>query len=216
MTACCDPGEYDDIFTSKYARRTAKSLRTSGLNDTASKMADLVTEQGLDGATVLEIGGGVGGLHTELLRRGASTATNVELSTAYEPEAARLLAESGLADRVTRRNGDVVADPSVVPTADIVVLHRVVCCYPDFPALLGVAADRARRVLVFSYPRPHLLTRAETAVENLGHAFRGREFRVFVHSPEAMLAVLADHGHTPVSEDRNLHWQYTGTVRSGG
>lgn len=213
MTACCDPAEYDDVFTSKYARRLAKSFRASGLDDTATKMADFVTDQAVEGATVLEIGGGVGGLHVELLRRGASRATNIELSTAYEGEAARLLAESGLTDRVSRRNADLVADPAAAPDADIVVLHRVVCCYPDFPALLGVAADHARRMLVFSYPRPRLLTRAETAVENLGYAVRGRTFRTFVHSPEAMLAVLADRGLTPVSGARNFRWQYTGTVR---
>jgi hypothetical protein len=215
MTACCDPAEYDDVFTSKYARRLAKSLRSSGLDDTAAKMADFATDQGLDGATVLEIGGGVGGLHMELLRRGASQATNIELSTAYEGEAARLLAESGLTERVSRRNADVVADPSAAPSADIVVLHRVVCCYPDFPALLGLAADRARRALVFSYPRPRLLTRTETVMENLGYAVRRRTFRTFVHSPEAMLAVLAEHGHTPVSGGRNFRWQYTGSVRVG-
>ena len=214
MTACCDPAEYDDVFTSRYARRLAKSFRASGLDDTAAKMADFVTDQGLDGATVLEIGGGVGGLHVELLRRGASQATNIELSTAYEAEAARLLAESGLTDRVSRRNADVVADPAAVPMADVVVLHRVVCCYPDFAALLRVAADHARRMLVFSYPRPRLLTRAETAVENLGYAVRRRTFRTFVHSPEAMLAALAQHGHTPVSGGRNTRWQYTGTLRS--
>ena len=216
MAACCDPAEYDDVFTSKYARRTAKSLRASGLNDTATKMADFVTEQGVDGATVLEIGGGVGGLHMELLHRGASYATNFELSTAYEAEATRLLTESGLADRVSRRNGDVVADRAAVPLADIVVLHRVVCCYPDFAALLGVAADRARRLLVFSYPRPRLLTRTETVVENLGYAVRRRAFRTFVHSPEAMLDVLDEHGHKAVSDGWNLRWQYTGTVRSRG
>ncbi len=215
MTACCDPAEYDDVFTSKYARRTAKSFRASGLDDTAAKMADFAADQGPDGATVLEIGGGVGGLHLELLRRGASQATNIELSTAYEGEAARLLAESGLADRVTRRNADVVADPSAAPEADVVVLHRVVCCYPDFAALLGVAADRARRVLVFSYPRPRLLTRTETVMENLGYAIRGRTFRTFVHSPEAMLAVVAEHGHTPAIGGQNVRWQYTGTVREG-
>ncbi|MCZ3387774.1 MAG: SAM-dependent methyltransferase [Actinomycetia bacterium] len=212
MAACCDPGEYDVVFTSKYARRTAKSLRESGLDDTAAKMVDFVTEQGLDGATVLEIGGGVGGLHSELLRRGASRATNVELSTAYESEAANLSDESGLTDRVNRLIVDVVTDPGAVPSADIVVLHRVVCCYPDFAALLGAAADRARQMLVFSYPRRRLLTRAGTLGENLGYAIRRRDFRVFVHSPDAMLAVLADHGHWPVSGGQNTWWQFTGTV----
>jgi magnesium-protoporphyrin O-methyltransferase len=215
MPACCDPGEYDVVFTSKYARKTASSLRKSGLDDTAARMADALAEQGLDGATVLEIGGGVGGLHSELLRRGASRATNVELSGAYEAEAAALLAESGLADRVTRRIGDVVSDPDAAPSADVVVLHRVVCCYPDYEGLLGAAAQRAGRALAFSYPRPRFLARAETALENLSYAARRWDFRTFVHSPDAMLAVLADHGLRPDTGGRNRMWQYTVAVRTG-
>lgn len=213
VTACCDPGEYDVVFTSKYARKTAKSLRKSGLDATAAKMADFVTEQGLAGATVLEIGGGVGGLQLELLRRGASSATNVELSKAYESEAAKLLGESGLTDGVTRLIVDVVTNPEAVPAADIVVLHRVLCCYPDGAALLGAAADHARRMLVFSYPRHRLLTRAGSLVENLGYGIRRQDFRVFVHSPETLLAAAAERGYTPVSEGQNTWWQYTGMVR---
>lgn len=213
MPACCDPGEYDGVFTSKYARRTAKALRKSGLDDTARRIADFLAGRGMDGASVLEIGGGVGGLHLELLRRGASSATNVELSAAYEAEASELLAESGFTDRVTRSIADVVTAPEAVPSADVVVMHRVVCCYPDYSALLGAAADRARHLLVFSYPRPRLLTRTETLLENATYILRRWQFRTFVHSPEAMLAVLADHGHTPVCAGRNTRWQYTGTVR---
>jgi magnesium-protoporphyrin O-methyltransferase len=179
-------------------------------------MVDFVVTQGIDRATVLEIGGGVGGLHIELLRRGAQTATNVELSSAYDAEAAELLDEAGLTGRVDRRIVDLAADPEAVPLADVVVLHRVVCCYPDFQRLLGAAADRARRVLVFSYPRPHLLTRAGTLLENLTYAVRGQDFRTFVHSPKAMIDVLAEHGHVAAQSGQNTMWQFTGTVRASG
>lgn len=214
MAACCDPDEYDTIFTSRYARRTAGSFRRSGLDDTAERMVGFLASQGLDGATVLEIGGGVGGLHVELLRRGASTAVNVELSTAYEDEASNLLRESGLTDRVDRRILDLAVDPHAVPTADVVVLHRVVCCYPDFAALLAAAASRTRRLMAFSYPRPRLLTRSETWFENLGYALRRRAFRTYVHSPEAMIDVLVTEGLTPLDFGENTRWQYTGAGRS--
>lgn len=213
MSSCCNPDEYDEVFTSKYARRTAKKLRAAGLDETAGRMVDFVSDQGLKDATVLEVGGGVGGLHIELLRRGASNATNAELSTAYDLEASRLLVEAGLADRVARRIVDLAADPEAVPRADVVVLHRVVCCYPDFEGLLGAAADHAERMLVFSYPRPRVLTRAQTVLENLSYAVRRQDFRTFVHSPEAMVGVLADHGLRVVQTGKNAMWQYTGAVR---
>ena len=152
----------------------------------------------------------------ELLRRGASVATNVELSSSYDAEAARLLDEAGLTERVTRRIVDLAANPEAVPEADVVVLHRVVCCYPDFPRLLGAAADHARRAMVFSYPRQRLLTQAQTLLENLSYVVRRQDFRTFVHSPEAMVDVLADHGQIEVMTGRNQMWQFSGSARANG
>jgi magnesium-protoporphyrin O-methyltransferase len=213
MPACCDPREYDVVFTSKYATQTARKLRTSGLDDTARRMVDFLVDVGVEGAGVLEIGGGVGGVHLELLRQGASRATNLELSTAYDAEARQLLHEAGVAERVERRIADLAADPEAVPRADVVVLHRVVCCYPDFQRLLAAAADHARHALVLSFPRPHLLTRAGTALENVSYAVRRRSFRTFVHSPEAMVDVLAAHGLRVARTGRTAMWQFAGTVR---
>jgi hypothetical protein len=51
-------------------------------------------------------------------------------------------------------------DPEAVEPADMVVLHRVVCGYPDYERLLGAAADHARRALVFSYPPRNAPSRA--------------------------------------------------------
>jgi len=214
MPACCDPSEFDAVFTSKYAAQTARKLRSSGLDDTARRMVDFLEDVGVEGADVLEIGGGVGGVHLELLRRGASRATNLELSTAYDAEAARLMREAGVAERVERRIADLAAEPEVVPRADLVVLHRVVCCYPDFRTLLGAAADRARLALVVSFPRPHLLTRAGTALENMSYALRRQTFRTFVHPPDAMAGVMAAHGLDVVRTGRSAMWQYAGAVRA--
>ena len=92
----------------------------------------------MSGASVLEVGAGVGAIELELLAAGAARATDVELSGEYEEEAQKLLDEHGVADRVERRVGDFVTEP--VEPHDVVVLHRVVCCYPDVDALVGVAA----------------------------------------------------------------------------
>ncbi len=72
---------------------------------------------------------------------------------------------------------DLARDPAVVAPADLVVLHRVVCCYPDYERLLGTAADHAFYGVVNLVMR---LTRSS--------------FRGFAHPPGARLAVLEDHG----------------------
>lgn len=151
-------------------------------------------EQGIGGATVLEVGGGVGEIQIELLKRGAARAMNLELSPAYEGEARRLLDDAGVADRVERRLHDIAVDPGGVDRADLVVLHRVVCCYPDFERLLTAVSGKARRALVFSFPRRNAASRAFIALQNLGMRATGREFRTFAHPPRAMLDVVAAGG----------------------
>jgi len=132
-------------------------------------MVEFLEQRGIEGATVLEIGGGVGEIQVELLKRGAARATNLELSPAYEEEANRLLRELALEDRAERRLHDIAAEPDGVEAADIVVLHRVVCCYPDYERLLGAAEKRTRRLLVFSYP-PRNATMSELRSSAVGHA----------------------------------------------
>jgi len=157
-------------------------------------MVRFLQREGLEGASVLEIGGGVGELHVELLRRGAATATNLEIATTYEDEARRLLEAHGLAGRVQRRHVDIAEAPEEVEPADVVVLHRVVCCYDDYARLLAAAGSHARRLLVFSHPPRNLGSRAVLGLNNLVLRLSGQEYRSFAHPPREMVRVLEEQG----------------------
>ena len=213
MPSCCGGEGYDAVFGDGFARRRARRYRKHGLNDTALRMVDFLAGQGIDGASVLEIGGGVGEIQLELLRRGAAHATNLEISSSYEDEARQLIERDGMTGRVSRRLHDIAQDPESVEPTDIVVLHRVVCCYPDYERLLAAAAGRAGRTLVFSHPPDHVLTRAALWVENSYLRLRGRSFRAFVHPPDAMLSVLADAGLTARYRHRGSAWCVVGLER---
>ncbi|MGK5111698.1 class I SAM-dependent methyltransferase [Geodermatophilus sp. CPCC 205506] len=201
------------MFDARFARRRAARYRRRGPDATARRIVELLAAGGLDGATVLEIGGGVGEISLELLGRGATSATVVELSPAYEQQAAALVAEAGLSGRVHRRLVDIAEDPTAVAPADVVVLHRVVCCYPDHPKLLGAAAGRTRARLAFSFPPCNAVSRAVVATQNRLLRAGGREFRTFAHPPEAMLDVLAGRGLAPVLAHRGAVWQVATATR---
>jgi magnesium-protoporphyrin O-methyltransferase len=162
---------------------------------------------------VLEVGGGVGEIEIELLKRGAMRTMNLELSPAYDAEAQRLLAEARLEGKAERRLHDIAVDPQAVQPADIVVLHRVVCCYPDYERLLAAAGGLARRMLVFSYPRRNAISRTLIATQNGCMRLLRKEFRAFVHPPPAMLEVLADGGLRPTFQHHGLAWQVAGLER---
>ena len=214
MAGCCDPGGYDEVFGPRFARRQAQRYRRRGLDAAAQRMVDFLTGNGIAGATVLEIGGGVGEIQLELLRRGAAHATNLELVDTYDAPAAELAAEAGITGRLTRRRLDIVAAPDEVEPADVVVLHRVVCCYPDYSRLLGTAADHARRLLVFSHPPRNLISRAIVGAQNAVCRLTGRSYRAFTHPPAAMIQVLSRHGFRVNYRHRASVWQVVGAERT--
>ena len=157
-------------------------------------------------------------LHLELLRAGAGHATNLEARRRRTTAIAHELAsEAGLDGRIERRILDIAAEPQAVAPADVVVLHRVVCCYPDVDRLLAAAADHARRLLVFSHPPRHLGTRAFFRVQNAAFGlFAGKQYRSFVHSPAGMLETLGRHGLQPVYEHHGLAWHVVALERVVG
>lgn len=213
VAGCCDPRGCDDMFGEHFARRRAKRYRRRGLDATEQRMVEFVAGRGVEGATVLEIGGGVGELQLELLQRGASHATNLELVDAYDSQARALAAEAGMAGRVDRRLLDIAAEPQEVEAADVVILHRVVCCYPDFERLLGAAADHARRLLVFSHPPRNAVSRSLLATQNAMFRLTGKSFRTFAHPPEEMLRVLHDRGLVSAYAHSGLAWRVAGLER---
>ena len=79
MAGCCNPRGCDRLFGGRFARRMAARYRRRGLDKTAQRMVDFLASRGVEGATVLEIGGGVGEIQLELLKRGAARAVNLEL-----------------------------------------------------------------------------------------------------------------------------------------
>jgi magnesium-protoporphyrin O-methyltransferase len=163
---------------------------------------------------VLDIGGGIGAIELELLEAGAGHATNVELSPEYEEEARGLLAERGLVGQVDRRIADFVAEGDAIEQHDVVVMHRVVCCYPDVDALIGAAAAHARRRMVLTYPQERRFVRFGGRVLNIFLRLSGASFRTYVHPVERMVEVARGNGLELETRERHgLVWESAAFAR---
>lgn len=195
------------MFSERGARAQARSYRRSGLDGTSRRIVELLKEQGVDGLSLLEVGGGIGAIQIELLKAGLSRAVSVELTPTYEESAAELLRETGLQDRVERKVMDFAQLGDEIDEADIVVMNRVVCCYPDMPRLAGAAADHARGFLVMSFPKERWWTRVIVRMANIGMAMTRREFRIFLHPPVRILATGEQHGLKLSADRPGVFWQ---------
>jgi 2-polyprenyl-3-methyl-5-hydroxy-6-metoxy-1,4-benzoquinol methylase len=211
---CCPPKGYEKLFGGRTARRDAKRYRRKGLDGAAARMVEFLRSRGIEGATVLEIGGGVGAIDVELLKAGARQAVDVELSPYYEAAARELWGEEGVADRIEFRLANVAEDGKEVEPADVVVMHRVVCCYPDYDALVGAAAERARRYLVMSFPREGAASRLLVSGINVVARALRWEHRSFVHPVAEILAAAERRGLKPVFEHQGPIWRVAALQRT--
>ncbi len=213
MGGCCRPSEYESLFDEGQARKDARTYRRRGLDRESRAIVEFLSAHGLAGSTVIEVGGGVGGLQIELLRAGAARAINVELSGGYELSARDLLAETSLAERVERRIADFVAEAERLPSADAVVMHRVVCCYPDAEALVGAAAAHTKGALLITVPVERWWMKLFVAMSNVVMRIRRTTFRSYVH-PIATIVGAAEARGLRVAEDRGrLVWRMLALAR---
>src|SRR3989442_4594195 len=101
MASCCDPNGLAGMFDEKHARSKARRYRRDGLDAEARRIVEFVGER-IVGRTVLEVGGGIGAIQLELLRRGAANAANSQSSPPDEAVPLHLAARRGVVDPVVR------------------------------------------------------------------------------------------------------------------
>lgn len=194
MSCCHHCREAEALFDRRDAQRRLARYQRRGPEGTTRMLVDALRAAGVANASILDIGGGAGVVHHELLRAGAASATDIDASSAYLAAARAESERRGHAERVAYLHGDFVALAPTLPPADIVALDRVVCCYPDMPALVGAAASRANRLLALVYPRDTWWVRAGVRVVNLGLSLQHTTFRIFCHPSAAVDAQVRQAG----------------------
>jgi magnesium-protoporphyrin O-methyltransferase len=162
---------------------------------------------GVDGLTLLDIGGGIGAVQLDLLRAGVTRAISVEVSSAYLAIAKEEASRAGLSGRISYHQGDFVSLASQISEEDVVTLDRVICCYHDVDALVSFSAAKARKVYALVYPRAVWWVKAALFFENLGYRLRRSPFRAFVHPTELVDRIVRDSGFTKILQQTTLTWQ---------
>src|SRR5512134_1267209 len=144
--SCCDFRDASGRqFTSEKAAKELRAYRTGRLGPTTRLIRDGVVDRGLNGGSLLDIGGGVGALTFELLGCGMMKALVADASAAYVAAAREEASRRGQTESATVIHGDLLELAETLPRADLVTLDRVVCCYPDYEPMLDEAARHAVR-----------------------------------------------------------------------
>jgi magnesium-protoporphyrin O-methyltransferase len=115
--------------------------------------------------------------------------------------------QANLLDRIDFVEGDFVRRAAEIDAADIVTLDRVVCCYPDAEALVGLSAVRADKVYGLVLPRDRWLVRAALRVLNLGFRIRRKAYRTYAHPNALIDQLVAAAGLRPRAETSTFIWR---------
>src|SRR5215510_8147900 len=116
----CHCGATDDMFGDRVVRRELRRYRKGGPGASTKALLGLIEAAGPPpGATLLDIGGGIGGIHHRLLDRGFSTATHVDASSAYLTAAKDETVRRGHEGRVNFFEGDFVDATAALPEFDV-------------------------------------------------------------------------------------------------
>jgi magnesium-protoporphyrin O-methyltransferase len=211
----CGCDEFSDVFNEESAEQDRKRYRRNGPDASTAIILRLLRERGVAGATVLDIGGGIGVLDLELLGAGAGHATLVDAAGPALRVARQEASRTSVLDRLEVAQGDFVRLAPTIDRADIVTMDRVVCCYGDAASLMGRAAVRANRLLAVSMPRERLFLRFGLAILNLKHRLQRSAYRTYLHSNSWIDDLVAAEGLRPVAEDRTLVWRVVLYARAG-
>lgn len=202
---CCEIT--DNAFTEKEAKAELKEYRRKGPPKQTRLILEAIRSLNLKNVELLDIGGGIGTVHHELLGDMARRATHVDASSAYLKLAKEEAARRGHGERVSFIHADFTDAAGHLPKADVVTLDRVVCCYPDFRSLLKAAAEHGKSALALTYPREVWYLRLALKVMNFVQNLRRDPFRVFLHPISEMDALLKGEGFERTSLHRLFVWE---------
>jgi len=197
----------ETLFDAKTATNELKDYRKKGPGKTTKMLVEALISKGVEGLTLLDIGGGVGAVQHELVKAGVSRVVNVDASTAYLDAAQSEAARQGYADQASYHHGDFVELASTIEPVDIVTLDRAICCYPDMPALVGLSSGQAAKFYGLVYPRDSWWTKAGVAVINFFSQIFWKDYRFFVHPTQAVEAVLNKNGLRQSFYRQTFLWQ---------
>jgi 2-polyprenyl-3-methyl-5-hydroxy-6-metoxy-1,4-benzoquinol methylase len=211
---CCSPEYFESTFNQRHATKQLKRYRRRGANKTTRLLLDALRAAGIDGASVLDVGAGIGIVHHELLAAGARSAVHVDAAMPHMRVAREEAARRGHAERVTFIHGDFVALADGISPADVVTLDRVICCYPDMERLVAASASKAQRFYGAVFPRERKVVKIMAALGNFVCRLCRNPFRAYIHPTAAIDAAVRRQGFTPRSVLNTFLWRVAVYARS--
>jgi SAM-dependent methyltransferase len=196
--ACCgdDSTKWISEHFDSRARDHCEEYRRNGFSASSTLLLRRLVDDGLAGRTILDLGCGSGIFSIEALKNGASSSIGVDLSPIMIATANKLAVDKGVVMKAKFLVGDAAKQDHEI--SDIVILDKVVCCYPSIEGLLSKASTACRERVGLIIPRDvgfaKVPVRIGVYVDNLIDRIRKNPVRMYLHSLSRIDGLLKSSG----------------------
>lgn len=206
MITCCPHAQSASRLFSFFAKRYRKRFNKRGFEPSQEQLLKGLELAGYQNGELLEIGCGVGHLHQTLLERGARSAVGVDLAPQMLTEARDLAVQRGFADRTQYVEGDFIALHNDIEPADVTLMDKVVCCYPDADTLVQKSLEKTRQVYALTLPRQRWFVSLAVELGAFILWLMRSSFRPYVHDPKQIEAWINEKGFRKKFQDMTVVW----------
>ncbi len=186
-------------FCDRYKRK--------GLSPSSSLLLRFIEDEGLQDKSVLDLGCGAGTFTATTLQRGAQSAVGIDLSPKMIDVAQELAKTERLETKAKFEVGN--AATADLSPSDMVVMDKVICCYPQFDTLLKNAAGACRSIIGFVVPRDDGLLKGPLRlgkyIINFFERRRGG-IQFYLHPLDAVDRTLRDAGFVQLRKKGSRLW----------
>jgi len=206
MPCCCPHSQSASKFFSLFAKSYRRRFNKKGFEKSQQQLVSGINKAGKDDKTLLEIGCGVGYLHQMLVEQGAKSALGVELSANMIIEAKDGAKQRGLDKQLSYLEGDFIDLAEDISSMDMVIMDKVICCYPDAERLVQHSLKKCKQSIAVSYPRKTWYTRLGVQISATVMKLLGSSFRPYVHDPEQIEFWILQQGFNKIFQDQTTVW----------
>ncbi len=204
---CCSSDQIEGYFDEQFVEWKINQYRTKGLKKETGILTTALKAAGVEGMSLLDVGGGLGMIAHQLLPAGITQATHVEASSAFVAGAEKEARRLGLAEQMSIMHGDFVQIGSQVPEADVVTLDKVICCYADYEGLVNASVKKANKFYGLIYPRDTWYGKAVIWLENWSRKIKRCNWRVYAHPTREIDQIVRRHGFEQRFYKALIDWQ---------
>jgi methyltransferase family protein len=199
---CCGA---DLFFDKKTAKKQYKSYLKKGPSRVTKKLIGQL-EKIKTGASLIDIGGGIGAIQWWFLKHGGEQTFGVDASSGYTALAKEHAAKNNFKESAHFMMGDFTDKSEELTKADHVTLDE---------AILNLACEKATNTVSLSYPMDGFITDIFRGLMVLFMKISGSSFKPYIHRVASVRALFVDNGFELKEKELSFPWHIETYTKKG-